>query len=227
SYTNPPLAAEAPSPKKALMGENRPGSNCSGEQLDPNTQFYYLRARWMKPSTGRFLSVDSADGDVLQPLSIHRYMYANAAPTMNVDPSGHAAVSLYDVTIATAVTSILAILARPVIKKFRTPPRAPETRNSMDYCGTKNFDVPEYLFKWFHMFDFGDYLGPCHKHDVCYGDCCTSKFDCDYMFLVTMYERCAFSDAYPICILVANIYYAGVNLPPADKAFANARSSCP
>ena len=29
-----------------------------GEQLDPNTHFYYLRARWMNPSSGRFISSD-------------------------------------------------------------------------------------------------------------------------------------------------------------------------
>ena len=34
-----------------------------GEQLDANTGFYNLRARWMKPSIGRFQTMDSYEGD--------------------------------------------------------------------------------------------------------------------------------------------------------------------
>jgi RHS repeat-associated protein len=106
SYTNPPLAAEAPSPKKALMGENRPGSNCSGEQLDPNSQFYYLRARWMKPSTGTFISVDPWAGDIQEPMTLSRYLYANATPVSFVDPSG--LFTFGQVMASIAVSGILA-----------------------------------------------------------------------------------------------------------------------
>ena len=75
-------------PKKALMGENRPGSNCSGEQCDANVKFYYLRARWMDPSVGRFVSVDPWAGDPQAPHTLHKYMYANACPITFADPSG-------------------------------------------------------------------------------------------------------------------------------------------
>ncbi len=51
-----------------------------GEQWDPNAGFYYLRARWMDPSTGRFVSVDPFGGDPQAPVSLHRYLYANASP---------------------------------------------------------------------------------------------------------------------------------------------------
>jgi RHS repeat-associated protein len=40
----------------------------TGEQWDPNAGLYYLRARWMEPTTGRFSSVDPLVGDRLSAL---------------------------------------------------------------------------------------------------------------------------------------------------------------
>ena len=59
-----------------------------GEQYDPNCGFYYLRARWMDPALGRFVSVDPWSGDPQSPMSLHRYLYANASPLSHIDPSG-------------------------------------------------------------------------------------------------------------------------------------------
>jgi len=60
----------------------------TGEQYDPNAGFYYLRARWMNPETGRFLTVDPFEGVDRDPVTLHKYLYAANAPTMYVDPSG-------------------------------------------------------------------------------------------------------------------------------------------
>ncbi|MBV9896015.1 MAG: RHS repeat-associated core domain-containing protein [Chloroflexi bacterium] len=60
----------------------------SGEQSDPNLSFYYLRARYMEPKTGRFWTADSYDGDPFDPRSLHRYSYAAQNPITNRDPSG-------------------------------------------------------------------------------------------------------------------------------------------
>jgi RHS repeat-associated protein len=60
----------------------------TGEQLDPNVGFYYLRARWYAQAAGRFTSTDPAEGNVFDPISLHRYLYANADPVDNRDPSG-------------------------------------------------------------------------------------------------------------------------------------------
>jgi RHS repeat-associated protein len=59
-----------------------------GEQFDPNVGLYYNRARWMDPETGRFLSVDPWEGDPMTPVSLHRYLYANASPLSFKDPTG-------------------------------------------------------------------------------------------------------------------------------------------
>jgi len=59
---------------------NEPRSQATG--LD------YLRARYYDPSIGRFLSMDEYDGEVEQPLSRNRYLYAWSDPVNMTDPSG-------------------------------------------------------------------------------------------------------------------------------------------
>lgn len=59
-----------------------------GEQLDSETGFYYLRARYYNAGTGRFLSVDPAMGADDNPGSAHPYLYAGADPVDGDDPTG-------------------------------------------------------------------------------------------------------------------------------------------
>jgi RHS repeat-associated protein len=62
-----------------------------GEQYDPQLKFYYNRARYLNPDTGRFWTVDTTEGDQEAPLSLHKYLYAQADPVDMTDPSGNAA----------------------------------------------------------------------------------------------------------------------------------------
>ena len=62
-----------------------------GEQFDETTGLYYLRARYMDTSTGRFISQDSYVGSINDPVSLHKYLYANANPVTFCDPSGYCA----------------------------------------------------------------------------------------------------------------------------------------
>ncbi len=65
----------------------------SGEQLDASLGFYYLRARYMNPSSGRFWSMDSYEGASYSPITtLHKYLYANLDPANVIDPSGHIGV---------------------------------------------------------------------------------------------------------------------------------------
>lgn len=61
----------------------------SGEQFDPNLGFYYLRARYLNPGTGRFWTRDTLAGSAFDPSSLHRYTYCSADPINRFDPSGH------------------------------------------------------------------------------------------------------------------------------------------
>jgi RHS repeat-associated protein len=47
----------------------------SGEQFDANLGFYYHRARYMNPSSGRFWTMDSFEGRRFDPVSLHKYLY--------------------------------------------------------------------------------------------------------------------------------------------------------
>ena len=60
-----------------------------GEQFDPDLGFYYLRARYLNPTTGRFWTMDSLDGHKEDPATLHKYLYCRSNPVMGVDPSGH------------------------------------------------------------------------------------------------------------------------------------------
>ena len=64
-----------------------------GEQFDETTGLYYLRARYMDTSTGRFISQDSYAGSISEPVSLHKYLYANSNPVMYSDPSGYASLA--------------------------------------------------------------------------------------------------------------------------------------
>jgi RHS repeat-associated protein len=61
----------------------------AGEPFDPATVLSFNRARWMDPASGRFLSVDPWGGVPALPASLFRYGYADGAPALLVDPSGH------------------------------------------------------------------------------------------------------------------------------------------
>jgi RHS repeat-associated protein len=60
----------------------------SGEQFDPDLGLYYNRARYLNTSTGRFWSMDTDEGFDNDPLSLHKYLYANGEPVGGTDPSG-------------------------------------------------------------------------------------------------------------------------------------------
>ncbi len=61
----------------------------TGEQYDPEAGLYYLRARYYSPELARFLSRDTFEGTLTDPLSQNRYLYARGNPVLYVDPSGH------------------------------------------------------------------------------------------------------------------------------------------
>ena len=76
-----------------------------GEQYDDALGLYYLRARFMNASNGRFWSMDSYEGNGADPQSLHKYLYANADPVNGWDPSGN--FTLLDVQAATAIATTL------------------------------------------------------------------------------------------------------------------------
>ncbi len=61
----------------------------TGEQFDSFTGNYYLRARYYSPHSARFTQMDPFQGVNRIPVSLHKYLYANADPVNFTDPSGN------------------------------------------------------------------------------------------------------------------------------------------
>ncbi|MBI5565987.1 MAG: RHS repeat-associated core domain-containing protein [Chloroflexi bacterium] len=59
----------------------------AGEQID-TTGLIYLRARYMQPTLGMFLSRDPWEGDQLRPGSMNGWNYTEGNPVNRVDPNG-------------------------------------------------------------------------------------------------------------------------------------------
>jgi RHS repeat-associated protein len=76
----------------SIEAENGSTNNAylfTGEQFDEGLSQYYLRARYYDPANGRFTQMDTFQGVNRNPVSLHKYLYANASPGMFVDPSGN------------------------------------------------------------------------------------------------------------------------------------------
>lgn len=61
----------------------------TGEQYDAGLDQYYLRARYYDQGIGRFTQQDTWMGHNSDPITLHKYLYANADPVLYVDPTGH------------------------------------------------------------------------------------------------------------------------------------------
>ncbi len=59
-----------------------------GEEWDPDVSLVYLRARYMNPLTGRFVSRDPESGVITDPKTLHKYLYAEGDPVNGRDPRG-------------------------------------------------------------------------------------------------------------------------------------------
>lgn len=89
----------------------------AGEQLDPNTNFYYLRARYMNPSNGRFLTMDSYEGVNNDPKSLHKYLYVAGDAVNRIDPTGHMSsiAEAAGVSVMSAITAAMSSLMALVV----------------------------------------------------------------------------------------------------------------
>jgi RHS repeat-associated protein len=61
----------------------------AGEYYDEESGLYYLRARYYDPAIGRFISEDSNEGEINNPLSLNLYTYCENDPIIYSDPTGN------------------------------------------------------------------------------------------------------------------------------------------
>jgi RHS repeat-associated protein len=93
----------------------------SGEQFDEQLGFQYLRARYMNPSSGRFVSMDTYEGLQSDPVTLHKYLYGDANPVNRLDFSGHETTTvetLITVGILTTLVAMTAVVLQKVVEEI-------------------------------------------------------------------------------------------------------------
>jgi RHS repeat-associated protein len=104
----------------------------TGQQYDEESGLYYLRARYMNPQSGLFMSQDPYRGSVTEPLSLHKYLYANANPALYTDPTGLHTIAELNTTFALmAKLSALALVSYAGYLAYITHPTASEEAGSL------------------------------------------------------------------------------------------------
>ena len=76
----------------ATTGSTPNAYTYSGERFDQNIGLFHLRARDYNPLTGRFETMDPAAGNILNPATLHKYVYAGNNPVNASDPTGLSAL---------------------------------------------------------------------------------------------------------------------------------------
>jgi RHS repeat-associated protein len=84
----------------------------AGEQWDADLGLYYNRARYLDVDRGRFWTSDSFEGEIEDPLSLHKYLYAGLDPINKIDPSGNSFVEKGTATAIRATLATGAVLGR-------------------------------------------------------------------------------------------------------------------
>lgn len=78
-----------------------------GEQWDSDLGFYYLRARYLNPDSGRFWTMDEYEGDSADPLSLHKYLFTSNNPVNATDPTGR--FTMVELLVVTGIGLAIAI----------------------------------------------------------------------------------------------------------------------
>jgi RHS repeat-associated protein len=77
----------------------------AGEQYDAELDNYYLRARYYNQNVGRFTQMDTWNGNSQDPVTLHKYLYANVNPVSYTDPSGR--FGLAEASVTMEIVSLL------------------------------------------------------------------------------------------------------------------------
>jgi len=84
----------------------------AGERFDADLGLYHLRARHYDADRGRFMTMDPYPGEIDEPASLHKYLYAFADPVNLIDPSGLAALAEYGMKIRLIALRVISAVYR-------------------------------------------------------------------------------------------------------------------
>ena len=77
----------------------------SDQPSAPGFDFTLQNVRWRDPETGLFISADAFDGSTNDPITLQKYIYADADPVNGSDPTGHDDLSDQAFALADEYTS--------------------------------------------------------------------------------------------------------------------------
>jgi RHS repeat-associated protein len=83
----------------------------AGEEEDASLGLYYLRARYLDPRSGRFITGDPVLGNPRDPRTLNRYAYAGSDPVNRIDPLGTQDFSLAGISISIDIIGTLSSIA--------------------------------------------------------------------------------------------------------------------
>ena len=83
----------------------------TGQQYDPYSELYSLRARYYSPTQGRFLTRDTWAYDYENPFELNRYAYGANNPATLIDPSGHATATWGKLNESGVFNSLVLLIA--------------------------------------------------------------------------------------------------------------------
>jgi len=87
----------------------------------------------MDPASGTFTSMDTYAGSLSDPMSLHKYLFANSNPVMYSDPSGNSTGTITD---SLSVCAIIMILAVPILSVVSSICKNTNTTNSSNQVST-------------------------------------------------------------------------------------------
>ena len=91
----------------------------AGEQYDAGLDQYYLRARYYDQGVGRFTQQDTWMGKDSDPITLHKYLYANSDPVNFTDPSGQMSLGsmMTGVNIQVSLSMTTTVVARGIFSR--------------------------------------------------------------------------------------------------------------
>jgi len=131
----------------------------AGEQFDPDLGLYYNRARYLDVRSGRFWGMDTFEGNTAFPATLHAFMYAQADPTNNVDPSGRETLAttlggtlpgLNTLAQATAISLVAACSAQLALAEGLD-------EAGVDVSGAEGVCVPKRRYEKITLYHYTDF----------------------------------------------------------------------
>lgn len=87
----------------------------TGEFWEDGADAYHLRARDYLPELGRFNQRDSWQGDRQRPITLNAYLYGDANPVMNIDPSGNMSMMGMNISMPMVVSAVSFAARRGIV----------------------------------------------------------------------------------------------------------------